>query len=531
MQPLSLEVQAVSRSAARFFLFGLLVLVAACDKVALLAPTGSTVTLSITPTNIGGNGTAQIIATVIEAGGTPVHDGTEVTFQSSVGTVDPAVARTERGIARATLRANGASGTARVIAFSGGAASDEVEVSVGSAAAETVTVRATPSSIPANGGPVQVTATVRDVSGDPLAGATVVFASDNGSLSSNSAVTDANGEATVALTTTRQTVVRASVAGKEGQTTINVASFPTATITLNPATPVAGQTFQVTITPSVPTGGSPIQNVIVDFGDGQTRTLGAAGGAVTVAHTYNRPGTFTITVTLVDAAGERATTSTVVTIQSAAVGVAVTASPNPATAGQPTTLTATITNPNNVQLTTVRFNFGDGTTSTQAVAGNAASVSTQHTYQSAGNFTVTVIATDAAGNQYPGSSQLTVNPRAAVQVTLVAAPTENAGGNQFVCTPEGDVFPKTCRTSFSSFVPPPGGTPGVRVVFTAGVTGGLASPASFQWNFGDGSPTETTTASSRDHLFRTPGTFVIRVRVTLTDGSVGEQQLTLEITP
>lgn len=517
----------MSRHAARFGLFALLALVAACDKVPLLAPTGSTVSLSISSTSVAGNGTAEVVATVIEAGGTPVHNGTEVTFQSSVGTVDPPVARTEGGVARATFRANNASGTARLVAFSGGAQSDEVEVRVGSAAAETVTVRAVPSSIPQNGGPVQVTATVRDVSGNPLAGAQVVFSADNGTLSSNSAVTDTNGEASVTLTTTRQTVVTASVADKEGETTINVASFPTATITLNPTTPVAGQTFQVTITPTVPSGGSPVQSIIVDFGDGTVRTLGSAGGAATVSHAYSRPGTYTINVTLVDAAGQRTNTSTVVTIQNAAVGVAVSASPSPATAGSPTTVSASITNPNNVALTSVRFNFGDGGSVTQAVAGNAPQVSTQHTYQSGGNYTVTATAIDANGNQYPGSTQLTVNPRAALQVTLDATPNENTGGSQFECSA---TYPKTCRTSFASFVPPSGGQPGVRVVFTAGTTGALASPSSFEWDFGDGT-TERTTSASVDHRYTAPGTYVIRVRVTTTDGNVGEQRLTLEIRP
>lgn len=517
----------MSRPACRFALFGLLALVAACDKVALLAPTGSTVTLSISSTSVAGNGTAEVIATVIEAGGTPVHDGTEVTFQASVGTVDPQVARTEAGLARATFRANGASGTARVTAFSGGARSDEIEVRVGSAAAETVTVRATPSSIPQNGGPIQVIATVRDVSGNPLAGAQVVFSTDNGTLSASSAVTDASGEASTTLLTTRQTTVRANVAGKEGTATINVASFPTATITLNPTSPVAGQTFQATIAPTVPAGGSPVQSVIVDFGDGTTRTLGSAGSSVVVSHAYNRPGTYTITVTMVDAAGQRTTTSTVVTVQTALVGVSVTPTPSPANVGSPVSFTATIANPSNAPITTVRFNFGDGRTATQAVAGNTAQ--TQHTYQSSGTFVVSATAIDATGNEYSGNTQLIVNPRAAVQVTLDAAPNENA--NQFVCSPSGNSYPKTCRTSLSFFVPPPGGTPGVRVVFTATATGGLSSPASFQWNYGDGTPTETTTASSRDHLYVAPGVYLVRVRVTMTDGSVGEQQLTLEITP
>jgi PKD repeat protein len=513
----------VSRPAARLALFALIVTAVACDKVGLLAPTGSTLTLSVSSTSVGGNGTAEVLATVIEAGGTPVHNGTEVTFQSSVGTIEPQIARTEGGVARATFRANGASGTASIVAFSGGAKSDAVEVRVGSAAAETVTVRANPSSVPQGGGPIAVTATVRDVSGNPLAGAQVVFSADNGSLSSNSAVTDTSGEATVTLSTSRQTIVRASVAGKEGQATINVASFPTAGITLNPPTPSAGQTFQATITPTVPTGGSPVQNIIVDFGDGTVRNLGGTSSAQTLSHTYSRAGTYTITVTLVDAAGQRNSSSTVVSVQASTVGVAVSASPSPATAGTPVTVTASLTNPNNLPITSVRFNFGDGGSSTQTTAGNTAT--TQHTYQNAGTYTVTATATDSAGNQHTGSTQLTVSPRAALQVNLDAAANENS--NQFTCS---TTYPKTCRTSFSAFVPPPGGQPGVRVVFTASVAGGLVAASSYQWDFGDGTR-ETTTSNSRDHLYLGPGTYVITVRVTTTDGNVGEQRLTLEITP
>nr|MBA3271261.1 Ig-like domain-containing protein [Acidobacteriota bacterium] len=212
----------MSRTTAHLFLFIFIVATVACDKVALLAPTGSTVTLSISSTSVASNGTAEVIATVIESAGTPVHNGTEVTFQSSVGQVDPAVVRTEGGIARTTFRANGASGTARVTAFSGGARATDVEVLVGGAAASTVNVRTDPSSVPQNGGTVQVIATVRDISGNSLPSAQVVFTSDNGALAANSALTDQNGEARTTLTTNRQTVVRASVAGREAQSTVNL---------------------------------------------------------------------------------------------------------------------------------------------------------------------------------------------------------------------------------------------------------------------------------------------------------------------
>jgi PKD repeat protein len=118
-----------------------------------------------------------------------------------------------------------------------------------------------------------------------------------------------------------------------------------------------------------------------------------------------------------------------------------------------------------------------------------------------------------------------VNPRAALQVTLDATSNENT--NQFICS---TTYPKTCRTSLSAFVPPPGGQPGVRVVFTAAISGALVAASSYQWDFGDGAR-ETTSSATRDHVYLGPGIYVITVRVTTTDGNVGEQRLTLEITP
>src|SRR5262245_14200095 len=62
---------------------------AACDKVPLTSPTGSTITLSVNQTTVPINGTIDVIAAVIEAGGTAVHDGTSVTFTGGSGTFNP----------------------------------------------------------------------------------------------------------------------------------------------------------------------------------------------------------------------------------------------------------------------------------------------------------------------------------------------------------------------------------------------------------------------------------------------------------
>jgi len=63
-------------------------LTVACQKVPLLAPSGSTITLTSSATALPVNGSTQIIAQLIEPSGTPPHSGTRVSFTTTLGTVD-----------------------------------------------------------------------------------------------------------------------------------------------------------------------------------------------------------------------------------------------------------------------------------------------------------------------------------------------------------------------------------------------------------------------------------------------------------
>src|SRR5712692_1868592 len=66
-----------------------------CEKVPLLAPTGSTITLTAATTALPLGGTTRLIAQVIQASGQPPHDGTLVTFTTTLGTAEPAQAETD----------------------------------------------------------------------------------------------------------------------------------------------------------------------------------------------------------------------------------------------------------------------------------------------------------------------------------------------------------------------------------------------------------------------------------------------------
>src|SRR3954451_438282 len=131
--------------------------VISCDKVPLLAPTGTVITLIPTSNTLTLNSQIDIVATVIENGaaagtgtgsttssgaGTPVQNGTVITFTTTIGRVEPSEARTHNGQVTVKLITAGASGSAKITAYSGGA-SASTTLKIGTAAATNLTVTTT----------------------------------------------------------------------------------------------------------------------------------------------------------------------------------------------------------------------------------------------------------------------------------------------------------------------------------------------------------------------------------------------------
>ena len=182
-------------------LLAMALLATACDKVPLTAPTDTTITLFNTGASVPLNGSIDIIASVIESAGTPVQNGTVVTFTTTLGHLEPAEARTNAGKVTVKLVSDGKSGTATVKAFSGSSASEGLDVPMGAAAATKLTLRAEPSSLGAGGGSTQITATVRDASSNIVVGVPVSFTTDAGQFSASNVLTNSNGEASTTLNT------------------------------------------------------------------------------------------------------------------------------------------------------------------------------------------------------------------------------------------------------------------------------------------------------------------------------------------
>ena len=307
-------------------------LVSGCDKVPLLAPAGTVITLFPAGSFVPANGQIQIVATVIEQGtapsggtgnggtttttstpgsGTPVHNGTLVSFTTTIGRIEPREARTHNGQVSVTFYADGQSGTATITAFSGGASGKLENLAVGTAAIDKVLLSVSPQTLPPNGGTATVQARAENATGVPLSGLTVTFSTDNGNLSSSSVITDANGIATTTLSTTRQAKVTANVAGKTAEATVTLNPRTGVTIT-GPTTPVSAG-VPATFTVGVGSTAN-IRDVIIDFGDGESRSLGAISGSTSIQHIYEEAGSYSVRATALEASGFTEQVGTAITI-------------------------------------------------------------------------------------------------------------------------------------------------------------------------------------------------------------------------
>jgi hypothetical protein len=466
----------------------------ACEKVPLTAPTGSTVTLTLSRTSVALNDRIEVIATVIESSGTPVHNGTLVTFTGPLGRFDPPEARTVGGVARTTFIGT-TSGTGAITAFSGGATASTGEnaVRVGSAAAERITIRTDPATLPANGGTVQVIANVQDVSGNALPNAAVNFTVDNGTLSSNTGFTDANGEARVTLTTTRTTKIDANVAGKPASFTVSALPAPAVSVTGCTSNPVVGVNVSCTVTPTINTNGAPISNVTINWGDGTgDQSLGTITGATTVSHTYNRADVYTVSASATDAAGQTGRGSATVAVTRQIPSISITG-PATGTAGTPVNFTVTPPNSSTLPASNVTVEFGDGTSRNLGAITGPTTV--QKTYSSTGNYVASATVTDTAGTRNTASTAIQINNAPAITVTFTHdSPPANAG--------QSEVF--TVGASGGS-----GNITNIRVTLDNGTVLYSGPPGSFTWT--PPSPgTYTLTAVATDSAGNT-GNRIIQV--------------------
>jgi PKD repeat protein len=275
--------------------------------------------------------------------------------------------------------------------------SNVVLIAVGSGAIDTVTVAANPSTVSRTSNTaVTVTATVVGAAGRLLSGIPVSFSANRGTFSSNSAVTNEQGQALVTLTTNNDTTVTVVAGTKTGTVTITGRDGPSVTLgcliggaacsNVNP-----GQS--VTFTAQRGGATSTIVSSSLDFGDGSsTVSLGSLASPATVPHIYNQAGTYTARLTATDVNGESTDDVEVVQVIAATVVVGAT------NAALVVTATATVS----TSVSQYQWNFGDGFTTTTTAN------SAQRTYAGAGTYTIRVTAILTGGGTATGTTTITV---------------------------------------------------------------------------------------------------------------------------
>ncbi|MAJ28373.1 hypothetical protein CBD41_02995, partial [bacterium TMED181] len=212
------------------------------------------------------------------------------------------------------------------------------------------------------------------------------------------------------------------------------------------------------------TSTGPISSLLWDFGDGATSTQQSP------SHTYTAAGIYTVSLTVTGPGGTDAEVcQSCITVTDPAPVASFDVSRNSGVYDLSVEFTNTSTGPS----TSFSWNFGDGSTSTEE--------SPSHTYTSAGFFTVTLTVTG------PGGTDTVV----CGSCIAVASPPPSANF--------------TVSTNSGAWNLP--------VQFLNQSTGPISG---YLWNFGDGN---TSTESDPQHIYTSPGTYVVSLTVNGPGGS------------
>jgi uncharacterized protein (TIGR03118 family) len=263
-------------------------------------------------------------------------------------------------------------------------------------------------------------------------------------------------------------VVEISDADGNSNSITSVANVADASLTASGATLSTSEgttsTFTVaTFNDADPNGKAGDYTAEIQWGDGSSSaaTVTASGGgfAVNAPHDYADEGTYSATVSIVDAGGSTASASTTVVVSDADVLVGSPSAVTP-TEGQAVTNTlATFTDAdagNTAADLIATIDWGDGTTQSGTITGGSGtfSVNGNHAYADEGTFQVSVTLAD----DVPGTASATVAFTVAVaeadslSATLSAiAPTEGAAFSGTVAT-IGDKFTGNSASDLSATI-------------------------------------------------------------------------------
>ena len=205
------------------------------------------------------------------------------------------------------------------------------------------------------------------------------------------------GTYTVTLTVT-------DLAGRKGSRSLNVpvgsAGVPTASFVFSPTNPGIGE--EIAFNGAGSTAIAPRTIVKYDWQFGTDRT----GSGMVVFKTYDTPGTYNVTLTVTDDAGNKATATQGVTVGSSSPGglaAAFTFSPTAPVQDTAVNFNAS-TSTSADAIVEYRWDFGDGSTATRTTATVA------HTFDDPGTYVVTLRIKDSKGRTSTVTANVTISP-------------------------------------------------------------------------------------------------------------------------
>jgi PKD repeat protein len=370
-----------------------------------------------------------------------------------------------------------------------------------------VTLTASPDQLPRDGSSQSVvTVTVRDASGRPVSGQRLFLSTDMGTLSQSEATTASGGQTSFVFTAPPSGTVGNSAkisvtpmgtdAGNAVPRVLSIGLTGTSNTTLpfpqfavTPATPEVNTSARFDASATTDEGAACLDACTYawDFGDGTSAT-----GRI-VTHTFTAARSYTVTLTVTDAAGSTASNARTVDVSAvAAPAVTLTVSPNPPLSGQTAVFTATATPAARHSIVRYEWDFGDGTTQTTTVP------TVTHTYANLGTYVARVTATDDVGQT--GSAALTFN----IVGTGVFA--------SFTVSPSNPA-PNT-TVSFNA---------------SASVGGGGAAIVKWSWDFGNGTTVDESDAIA-ETSYSSVGTYTVTLTVTDSGGRTGRATATVSVT-
>ena len=285
------------------------------------------VTLAASPATVSSTGGTVTLTATVFATGNRLLPGVPVAFSTTTGTLSSSTVTTSAdGTAVVTMATNRAATVTAVVGTKTATAAITVTTP------PSLTLATTPTA-PLSGQPVTLTVTPGAAAAGTAPAVTVTWG--DGTSSSLGVVTAARsathtysspGSYTITATATEgaetfSTAISVTIAAPPPPLSVTLSVNVNTGVTGNPASGVPAvqpTLFVFTVTPAGVTSTTPqgvgARSVVLDFGDGESISLGTIAAATVVTHRYTTVGTYTVRVTQVDILGNVTTAVVVITV-------------------------------------------------------------------------------------------------------------------------------------------------------------------------------------------------------------------------